>query len=292
MESTAFFEKKISLSPSDFNLLKKSSIEDILLKKAVQQTENKCSEHGFVLSGSIKLISRSMGYFESARFTGDANYYVKLEAKVIYPIDGVRVTGQVIRKNKMGLYVNYNDAIRIQIPRDLHLEDIDYDRVEIGDEIIVEIKRSKFAINDPYILASGLFISNTEERNNNSNVSSESNISSNSNISELSLSESNTSSSESNTSSSESNTSSSESNTSSSESNTSSTKSNTSSNASSLGLSNVSSVYNSSSSESNSNEELELVDNSDSNSGSESNVSSIGSLGKEEEEEEEEEENK
>jgi DNA-directed RNA polymerase subunit E'/Rpb7 len=277
MESTAFFEKKISLSPSDFNLLKKSTIEDILLKKAVQQTENKCSEHGFVLSGSIKLISRSMGYFESARFTGDANYYVKLEAKVVYPIDGVRVTGQVIRKNKMGLYVNYNDAIRIQIPRDLHLEDIDYDRVEIGDEIIVEIKRSKFAINDPYILASGLFINNTEERNNNSNVSSESNISSNSNISELSLSESNSSSSESNSSSSESN--------------SSSTKSNASSNASSLGLSNVSSVYNSSSSESNSNEELELVNNSDSNSGSESNVSSLGSVGKEEEEEEEEEEN-
>ena len=285
MESTAFFEKKISLSPSDFNLLKKSTIEDILLKKAVQQTENKCSEHGFVLSGSIKLISRSMGYFESARFTGDANYYVKLEAKVIYPIDGVRVTGQVIRKNKMGLYVNYNDAIRIQIPRDLHLEDIDYDRVEIGDEVIVEIKRSKFAINDPYILASGLFISNTEERNNNSNISSESNISSNSNISELSLSDSNTSSSESNSSSSESNSSSSESNSSSSESNSSSSESNASSSASSLGLSNVSSVYNSSSSNSNSNEEVELVSNSDSNSGSESNVSSLGSVGKEEEDE-------
>jgi DNA-directed RNA polymerase subunit E'/Rpb7 len=185
MESTAFFEKKISLTPSDFNLLKKVSIEELLLKRAIEQTENKCSEHGFVLPGSIKVISRSMGYFESARFTGDANYYVKLEAKVIYPADGVRVTGQVIRKNKMGLYVNYNDAIRIQIPRDLHLDDIDYDAVEIGDEIVVEIKRSKFAINDPYILASGLFISTTEERNSNSNsnTSSESNSSSNSNSS-------------------------------------------------------------------------------------------------------------
>ena len=185
MESTAFFEKKISLTPSDFNLLKKVSIEELLLKRAIEKTENKCSEHGFVLPGSIKVISRSMGYFESARFTGDANYYVKLEAKVIYPADGVRVTGQVIRKNKMGLYVNYNDAIRIQIPRDLHLDDIDYDAVEIGDEIVVEIKRSKFAINDPYILASGLFISTTEERNSNSNsnTSSESNSSSNSNSS-------------------------------------------------------------------------------------------------------------
>jgi len=256
MESTAFFEKKISLTPSDFNLLKKVSIEELLLKRAIEKTENKCSEHGFVLPGSIKVISRSMGYFESARFTGDANYYVKLEAKVIYPADGVRVTGQVIRKNKMGLYVNYNDAIRIQIPRDLHLDDIDYDAVEIGDEIVVEIKRSKFAINDPYILASGLFISTTEERNSNSN----SNTSSESNVSNLSLSKSNSS------------------------------NSSSESNSSSLGLSNVSNAYNNSLSESNSNEEVEEVSNVDSESESENNVSNIGSVGKNNKEEEEDEE--
>ena len=275
METTAFFEKKISLTPSDFNKLKNTSIDELLLKKAKELTENKCSEHGFILSGSLQLISRSMGYFEAARFTGDANYYVKLEARVIYPIDGVHVTGQVIRKNKMGLYVNYNDAIRIQVPRDLHLDDKDYDDVEIGDEIVVEIKRSKFAINDSYILSSGLFINNTVDKNSDSSLelSNTSSVSTNassvsSNVSNLSLIESNTSSNKSNTS---------------------SNKSNTSSNTSSLVLSNVSNVYNSSSSESNSNEELEVVDNSGSESESESNVSSIGSLEQKEANDEEDE---
>ncbi len=158
MESTAFFEKKISLTPSDFNEVKSTPIEEILLRKARESVENKCSEQGFVLPGSLQLLSRSMGYFESARFTGDAIYYVKLEGKVVYPVEGVQVLGKVIRKNKMGLYINYNDAIRIQVPRDLHLNEPEFEEVQIGDNVYVELKRSKFAIHDAYILASGLFL--------------------------------------------------------------------------------------------------------------------------------------
>jgi hypothetical protein len=158
MESTAFFETKIGLTPSDFNKLKDVAIESILLTKSKDLMENKCSEHGFVLPGSLKLISRSMGYFEAARFTGDAVYYLKLEGKVVYPADGVRVEGEVIRKNKMGLYVQYKNAVRVQVPRDLHIGNEEFDSIEIGDNVLVELKRSKFQIHDPYILASGIFI--------------------------------------------------------------------------------------------------------------------------------------
>jgi hypothetical protein len=158
MESTAFFEKKINLNPGEFNQVKHESIDSLLEKKATQLIENKCSEQGFVLPGTVKLISRSMGYFEAARFTGDANYYLKLEGKIVYPADGVRVICEVIRKNKMGLYADYNNAIRIQVPRDLHIGSEEYEEVDVGDIIEVELKRSKFQINDPYILASAIFI--------------------------------------------------------------------------------------------------------------------------------------
>ena len=161
MEKVAFFEKKISLTPRELNKVKNTTTEDLLLQKAKEQYEGKCSENGFILPGSIKLISRSMGYFEPARFTGDAVYYVKLEANIIYPADGIKITGEVIRKNKMGLYVVHRDAIRIQIPRDLHLGSEEYEAVQIGDIVEVELKRSKFQINDSYILASGLFLRNT-----------------------------------------------------------------------------------------------------------------------------------
>jgi len=158
MESTAFFEKKINLTPREFNEIKSQTVQDLLTKKAIQMMEEKCSEHGFVLPGTVKLLSHSMGHFEAARFTGDAIYYVKLEGRVIYPADGVRVTGEVIRKNKMGLYINHRNAIRIQVPRDLHIGNQEYDGVQIGDQVEVELKRSKFAIQDAYILASGMFL--------------------------------------------------------------------------------------------------------------------------------------
>ena len=163
MESTAYFEKKLSLTPLDLNRLKEVQLEEILTTKSKEIMENKCSEHGYVLPGSVEILSRSMGYFEAARFTGDVIYYVKLKGRVVYPADGVRIKGEVIRKNKMGLYVEYNKAIRVQVPRDLHLGNDEFDSVDIGDVITVELKRSKFQINDPYILASGIFVSSQEE---------------------------------------------------------------------------------------------------------------------------------
>jgi len=164
MESISFFEKKINLNPHDFNKIKSKSIDDIILEKAKELMEGKCSENGYVLPGFLELVSRSMGRFEDGNKTGDATYYVKLKGKIIYPADGVRVTGKVIRKNKMGLYVEYNKAIRVQVPRDFHVGSEEYDSVEVDDIIEVELKRSKFQINDKYILASGIFISKESDK--------------------------------------------------------------------------------------------------------------------------------
>jgi len=167
MEATSFFEKKISLNAKDLNKIGKSAtINTLVLEKIREKLEDKCSEHGFVLPGTLELLSRSMGYFEPARFTGDAIYYVKAQGQVLYPADGVRVVGEVIRKNKMGLYVVYRNALRIQVPRDLHLTDELADMFEdiaIGDTVEVELKKSLFQINDPFILTNGIFISKKSE---------------------------------------------------------------------------------------------------------------------------------
>lgn len=159
MESTVFFEKKVSISSRELNEVKQMSLDDIILKKVTGMVEKKCSEDGYILPGSVNVMSRSIGYFEAARFTGDANYYVKLKCNVLYPVDGAQLVGKVERKNKMGLYVNYKDAIHIQVPRDLHIGNPAYEEVEIGDTVLLELKRSRFTINDPFILSSGKFIS-------------------------------------------------------------------------------------------------------------------------------------
>ena len=166
MEATAFFEKKVSLNAKDLNKVGRTAkMDDLIMDKLRELLEDKCSEHGFVLPGTLALVSRSMGYFEPGRFTGDAVYYVKASGQVLYPADGVRVIGEVLRKNKMGLYAVYRNALRIQLPRDLHMEgDIadQFDSIQIGDTIEIELKKSLFHVNDPNILTNGIFIAKKE----------------------------------------------------------------------------------------------------------------------------------
>jgi hypothetical protein len=57
MESTAFFEKKISLTPKNINKVgRDATVESILLEKLREKLENKCSEHGFVIPDSLKIL--------------------------------------------------------------------------------------------------------------------------------------------------------------------------------------------------------------------------------------------
>ena len=94
-------------------------------------------------------------------------FYIQLEADVLNPPDGTELEGIVIRKNKMGMYVSYNvndgenEAIRIIIPRDLHIGNEVFDKIEIGETVRIQLKKSRFQINDPYILSIGMFISSS-----------------------------------------------------------------------------------------------------------------------------------
>ena len=116
MEYTAVFEESVSLTPKDLRSAIKN-LDTVLEGKLRARLEGKCSRHGYVLSDSVRLLSRSMGTVDRGRFTGNVIFHVQAEGKVLNPPDKTILDGEVIRKNKMGLYVNYRDAIRIIIPR-------------------------------------------------------------------------------------------------------------------------------------------------------------------------------
>jgi len=156
MEHTAVFEESVSLTPKDLrNEIK--SIDFVLEERLRTRLEGRCSRHGFVVPDSVKILSRSMGMVERGRFTGSVIFQVQSEGSVLNPPDGFVLEGEVIRKNKMGLYVNYMDAIRIIVPRDVNIGNDEFESVDVGDFIKVEIKKSRFQINDEYILSVGLF---------------------------------------------------------------------------------------------------------------------------------------
>jgi ribosomal protein S1 len=98
-----------------------------------------------------------MGHVETGRFTGDVVYQVQSQGGVINPSDGTILQGEIIKKNKMGLYVEYKDAIRVLLPRDLHIANEEFENLQIGSTIELEIKKSRFQVNDPYILCVGIY---------------------------------------------------------------------------------------------------------------------------------------
>jgi DNA-directed RNA polymerase subunit E'/Rpb7 len=164
MNHIAIFEEQVALTPKDM-CREIESIDTLLAEKLQTKLEGKCSKHGFVVTGTLKVLSRSMGAMERGRFTGSILYYIQASAEVLNPPEGIQIAGVVIRKNKMGMYVSHSvnegeqEAIRVIVPRDLHIGDDAFEKVEIGETVTVEIKKSRFQINDPYILSVGMFIS-------------------------------------------------------------------------------------------------------------------------------------
>jgi DNA-directed RNA polymerase subunit E'/Rpb7 len=145
MKYTALFEEQVALTPKDL-CHDITSFDELLTEKLRSKLEGKCSRHGYVILGTLKILSRSMGTMERGRFTGSILYFIQAEAEVLNPPEGEELQGIVIRKNKMGMYVSYNvkegdteaEAIRVIVPRDLHIGDEEFEKVEIGEQVKVQ----------------------------------------------------------------------------------------------------------------------------------------------------------
>jgi len=156
METEAFFQEKVYLTPKDLrNDIE--SVDDILLEKLKERLEQRCSPNGYVLPGTLEILTRSTGMVDSGRFSGDWAFLVKAKGRVLHPPEGTMVEVEVLKSNKMGIYAVYENAIRLMVPRDLHLGDEEFDSLKVGDRINVEIQKSRFQLRDPFIVSVGIF---------------------------------------------------------------------------------------------------------------------------------------
>jgi hypothetical protein len=156
METEAFFQEKVYLTPKDLrNDIE--SVDDILLDKLKERLEQRCSPNGYVVPGTLEILTRSTGMVDSGRFSGDWAFLVKAKGKVLNPPEGTMVEVEVLKSNKMGIYAVYENAIRLMVPRDLHLGDEEFDSLKVGDRINVEIQKSRFQLRDPFIVSVGIF---------------------------------------------------------------------------------------------------------------------------------------
>jgi hypothetical protein len=156
METEAFFQEKVYLTPKDLQV-EIHSVDNILLDKLKERLEQRCSPHGYVMPGTLEILTRSAGMVDSGRFSGDWAFLVKAKGTVLHPPEGTMVEVEVLKSNKMGIYAVYENAIRLMVPRDLHLGDEEFDQIQVGERIRVEIQKSRFQLKDPFIVSVGIY---------------------------------------------------------------------------------------------------------------------------------------
>ncbi len=157
-----YLDQRIPLTPTEF----REAAEDVdayLLKKLRKRLEEQCCTHGYVRGGSTQILARSMGQAEHCRFTGDFLYHCKVRVLSYLPEAGQVVDAQVMLVNKSGAYVlivdqgRVTEAMRILLPRDLHLGNTAFDALEKDQVVRARILKPRFKANDPFINAVGLF---------------------------------------------------------------------------------------------------------------------------------------
>ena len=155
-------DMRIPLSPAEFREAA-PNIDDYLTKKLRKRLEEKCCVHGYVRQGSTQILARSMGQAEHCRFTGDFMYVCKVRVLCFLPEAGQVVDAQVLKMNKGGAYAlvvdggRVSEAVRIFVPRDLHIGNAEFDALEEEQVIRVHLMGSRFQANDPFIQAVGAF---------------------------------------------------------------------------------------------------------------------------------------
>jgi DNA-directed RNA polymerase subunit E'/Rpb7 len=159
---TVYMDQRVALSPSEFSKAA-ADIDSYLLSKIRKKLEGQCCMHGYVRPGSTRILARSMGQAEHGRFTGDFIFQCKIKIACLLPYVNQVFECRILTMNKLGAYVliveegRLREAMRILVPRDLHLGNEEFDNLQVGQGVRVRLLRSRFQTNDAYIQGVGLY---------------------------------------------------------------------------------------------------------------------------------------
>ena len=159
------FRTNVILQPNELT----KSFEEAILKKLKNNLENVCSKHGFIKNDSIKIIRRSIGSIKQQDFTVNIHFTIECIAEICNPAQGSIIKCKVKAKNLLGIlaegFYNNMPILEIIVPKMSAgiQSEIDIDKINIGDEIKIEVCGKKFQLFDKHISIIGKAIKNKEE---------------------------------------------------------------------------------------------------------------------------------
>ncbi len=157
-----FLDQRVTLKPSELQEAS-ADIDSYLVAKIRKDLEGQCCTHGYVRPGSTQILARSMGQAEHGRFTGDFIFHCKVKIMCLLPNADQIIDARILKMNKLGGYAlvvdegRLREAMRILLPRDLHLGNTAFDSLEVGQGVRIRLLRSRFQAKDAFIQSVGIF---------------------------------------------------------------------------------------------------------------------------------------
>ena len=137
-----------------------NNIQKTILNILRNEFEGKCSNEGYIQKNSINVLEHSIGVANEQNII----YDVTFEASVCYPVEDQIFNCKIQNITKAGVKAVLSDTdnpIVIFAARDLHLDNDEFNSLEIGDLINVSILGIRFEVYDQYISAISKFINKT-----------------------------------------------------------------------------------------------------------------------------------
>lgn len=157
-----FLDQRVSLKPTELQDAT-ADMDTFLVEKIRKDLEGQCCMHGYVLPGSTQILARSMGQAEHGHFTGDFLFHCKVKIQCLMPHADQSVEARILKMNKLGGYAlivdegRLHEAMRILIPRDLHLGNTEFDALQVGQGVRIRLLRSRFQSKDAFIQSVGIY---------------------------------------------------------------------------------------------------------------------------------------
>ena len=159
---SSYIDQRVTLKPAELRDAA-GDIDKFLTEKLRKRLEGICCTHGYVRPGSTEIMARSMGQAEHGRFTADFVYNCKVKISCFLPFADQVITARIQKMNRLGAYAlvyeagRVLEAMRVLIPRDLHLGNAEFDGLQVGQGIKVRLLQSRFQVNDTFIQAVGKY---------------------------------------------------------------------------------------------------------------------------------------
>ena len=144
---------RINVKPIHFT----SNFEQLISHAAKNKLEGKICKSGYVRPNSVLVLSRSIGYYNSAHFQGQMTFDVELVCDICHPVKGDEIFCEIVNLHQYGLRANAGEhnEISVYVMREHHSDFFDDPRLREHGLILVEVICTRCKLNDKKIIVTG-----------------------------------------------------------------------------------------------------------------------------------------